>query len=322
VPLLSIENLAVTFRSFNGTVNAVRSLSLDIEQGETHCLVGESGCGKSVSSFAIMGLLPGTGKITNGTITFDGSDITTLSERELRSIRGRDIAMIFQDPMTSLNPVYRCGDQVMEAILLHQNVNNTEARKRCIELFHQVKIPDPEQRVDNYPHELSGGMRQRVMIAMALACEPKLLIADEPTTALDVTVQAQILELLKELQSKRNMAILFITHDLGVVAEMADQVTVLYAGCVAENASVKELFTNPRHPYTNGLMSAVSSLESGTSRLTTIDGVVPEGTSEIIGCPFEDRCNYADDLCDSFPEKQSTKTHHFFCHHPITKILN
>ncbi len=314
--LLSIENLAVSFDSSRGKVNAVRSLSLEIEPGEIHCLVGESGCGKSVSSFAIMGLLPGTGKVTGGTISFDGHDMVKLSENEMRSIRGRDIAMIFQDPMTSLNPVYRCGDQVMEAIIYHQGVSSAVARKRCIELFKQVKIPDPEQRVDSYPHELSGGMRQRVMIAMALACEPKLLIADEPTTALDVTVQAQILELLKELQRKNEMAILFITHDLGVVAEIADRVTVLYAGCVVESAQVEALFNDAAHPYTVGLMNAVASLESGAERLSTIDGMVPEGTSIIEGCPFTERCLYSDECCKQFPELQDNNGHRFFCHHP------
>ncbi len=315
--LLSVENLAVRFKSAKGDVNAVRSLSLEIEPGETHCLVGESGCGKSVSSFAIMGLLPGTGKITNGNIRFDGKDLRGLSSNEFRAIRGKDIAMIFQDPMTSLNPVYRCGDQIMEAILLHQGVTAEEARKRCISLFKQVKIPDAEQRIDSYPHELSGGMRQRVMIAMALACEPKLLIADEPTTALDVTVQAQILELLRELQEKNNMAILFITHDLGVVAEIAHKVTVLYAGQVAESAPVQSLFETPAHPYTVGLMNAVASLESGAERLSTIEGMVPEGTAIIQGCPFKDRCFKRDSQCSVFPEQVINEKHSYFCHNPL-----
>ncbi len=315
--LLSVENLAVRFKSAKGDVNAVRSLSLEIEPGETHCLVGESGCGKSVSSFAIMGLLPGTGKITNGNILFDGKDLRGLSSSEFRGIRGKDIAMIFQDPMTSLNPVYRCGDQIMEAILLHQGVTAEVARERCISLFKQVKIPDAVQRIDSYPHELSGGMRQRVMIAMALACEPKLLIADEPTTALDVTVQAQILELLKELQEKNNMAILFITHDLGVVAEIAHKVTVLYAGQVVESAPVQSLFENPAHPYTVGLMSAVASLESGSERLSTIEGMVPEGTAKIYGCPFKERCFKCDSQCSVFPESVVKEGHRYFCHNPL-----
>ncbi len=314
--LLSVKNLAVTFRSTQGNVNAVRSLSLDIEPGETHCLVGESGCGKSVSSYAIMGLLPGTGEISKGEIHFDSKDLRTLPANEFRAIRGSDIAMIFQDPMSSLNPVYRCGDQVIEAITLHQPMSHAEARKKCIELFNQVKIPDAEQRVDSYPHELSGGMRQRVMIAMALACEPKLLIADEPTTALDVTVQAQILELLKELQEKNNMAILFITHDLGVVAEIAHKVTVLYAGTVAESAHVEPLFENPHHPYTVGLLNAVASLDGDSKRLSTIDGIVPEGTSIIEGCTFKDRCSNATTTCSEPPTKTELENHIYFCHHP------
>ncbi len=315
--LLEIKNLAVTFGSNNGVVSAVRSLTLSIESGKTHCLVGESGCGKSVSSLAIMGLLSGSGKISGGSILFNGTNLPTLTESELRKIRGKDIAMIFQDPMTSLNPVFRVGDQVMESIMLHQKLDRTEARKKCIELFGLVKISDPEKRIDSYPHELSGGMRQRVMIAMALACEPKLLIADEPTTALDVTVQAQILELLKELQEKKGMAILFITHDLGVVAEIAHEVTVLYAGHVAESASAQELFQSPKHPYTKGLMNAVASLDSGNTRLSTIEGVVPEGTAVIVGCPFRDRCDRATDQCGVFPEESIDKNHRWYCWNPV-----
>jgi len=315
--LLEIKNLSVTFGSTHGTVSAVRSLNLSIEPGQTHCLVGESGCGKSVSSLAIMGLLSGSGKITGGSIVFNGTDLTQLTESEIRKIRGKEIAMIFQDPMTSLNPVFRVGDQVMESIMLHQNLDRKSARAKCIELFKLVKISDAESRVDSYPHELSGGMRQRVMIAMALACEPKLLIADEPTTALDVTVQAQILELLKELQEKKGMAILFITHDLGVVAEIAHQVTVLYAGHVAESASAKELFESPKHPYTKGLMNAVASLDSNNDRLSTIEGVVPEGTAHILGCPFRDRCDQVIELCGSFPNESVQGDHRWQCWNPM-----
>ena len=316
--LLEIKNLSVTFNTPKGKLYAVRSLSLEINEGETHALVGESGCGKSVSSLAIMGLLPSTASINSGSIEFVGEDLLSISKESYRKIRGNQISMIFQDPMTSLNPVYTCGNQVMESILLHQDgVSKDKARKRCLELFELVKIPDAESRIDSYPHELSGGMRQRVMIAMALSSEPKLLIADEPTTALDVTVQAQILQLLKDIQRERGMAILFITHDLGVVAEVADRVTVLYAGHLCEFATVESLFKTPHHPYSVGLLDAVTSLESGSKRLSTIEGRVLDGTVDTSGCPFSNRCKNVVKECVGFPNVSGDSVHSYYCHNPI-----
>ncbi len=315
--LLQIKNLAVSFPSERGTIKAVQDLSLTIKEGETHALVGESGCGKSVSSFAILNLIQKPGKIEGGSILFKGEELLDKSEAELRQFRGKDIAMIFQDPMNSLNPVYSCGDQVAEVIELHKGVSRKEAWKEAINLFEQVKIPDPHKRVYQYPHELSGGMRQRVMIAMALACSPKLLIADEPTTALDVTVQAQILALLKELQEKNSMAILFITHDLGVVANIAHSVTVLYAGRVAEHATTAELFANPKHPYTEGLFGAIPTIGKAKSRLLAIEGSVPEPTLTIVGCPFYERCYKKTDICKEKPTIQKTvsEEHYYYCYH-------
>lgn len=314
--LLEVSDLSVTFPGPQGPVEAVRGVTFSVAAGETHCIVGESGCGKSVTSLAIMGLISSPGKISAGSILFDGDELLKKSESELRSLRGSKIAMIFQDPMNSLNPVYRCGDQVAEAIQLHKGVSKDEAYKAAVELFRDVKIPDPEKRVMEYPHELSGGMRQRVMIAMALACEPDLLIADEPTTALDVTVQAQILQLLKELQIKHTMAVLFITHDLGVVAQIADRVTVLYSGLVAESAPVAKLFENPLHPYTKGLMNAIPHLTNKKVRLEAIDGTVPELGDIIDGCRFADRCSIASDVCfQKVPPFQEDSEHGVACFH-------
>jgi peptide/nickel transport system ATP-binding protein len=315
--LLEVKNLAVSFPAKDGKVRAVRNLSLSINRGETHCLVGESGCGKSVSSFAILNLVQKPGVIENGEILFEGEDLLKKSEAELRSIRGTDIAMIFQDPMNSLNPVYRVGDQVAESITLHKKVSKKDALKEVVELFKQVKIPDAEERIYQYPHELSGGMRQRVMIAMALACEPKLLIADEPTTALDVTIQAQILKLLKELQESRNMAILFITHDLGVVAQIAHTVTVLYAGNVVESGSAKDIFNSTAHPYTTGLLKAVPVIGDKKRRLIAIDGNVPEPSEKIKGCVFSPRCFKSEESCKTSPILESNNSsHRVVCNFP------
>ncbi len=301
MPLLEVRNLKTSFATARGEVRSVDDVSFTLEQGETLSLVGESGCGKSVTALSIMRLVSKPGRITGGQILFEGRNLLELGETEMRAIRGDDIAMIFQDPMTSLNPVYTVGEQIAEAIRLHRKVSRREAWNQAIEGMRDVAIPSPETRAKSYPHEMSGGMRQRVMIAMALACDPKLLIADEPTTALDVTIQAQILELLAELKAKRNLGLLLITHDLGVVAEVSDRVAVMYAGKIVEEASVRELFARPRHPYTEGLLRAVPRLdEEGAERkrrLTTIEGVVPNPLQLPPGCRFAPRCPHAQEKC-------------------------
>ena len=268
--LLDIDHLVTRFYTEDGVVNAVDDVSLELHEGKTLGIVGESGSGKSVTSFSIMRLLAGTGRIDHGRISFLGKDLVRLPEPEMRKIRGKEISMIFQEPMTSLNPVFTAGWQVMEAIMLHQKVSNAEARQRTIDLFREVGMPEPEQRVDSYPHQLSGGQKQRVMIAMALSCNPKLLIADEPSTALDVTIQAQILEILRELRDTRGMSILFITHDLGVIAEIADEVAVMFQGKIVEYGTVLEIFENPRHPYTKGLLACRPRLETKYKTLPTV----------------------------------------------------
>ncbi len=274
-PLLEVADLAVSFATADGNVQAVDGLSLTIHPQQTFALVGESGCGKSVTALAILQLIPQPpGRIERGSVLLDGRDLLRLSEKRMLKVRGKDIAMIFQEPTTSLNPVYTVGDQIVEAILLHQDVNNKEAAEIAIAAMHEVGIPNPKQRLRAYPHQFSGGMRQRVMIAMALACQPKLLLADEPTTALDVTIQAQILELLKKLQRERGMAVMLITHDLGVVAENADVVCVMYAGRVVEYANVFDLFAKSHHPYTRGLLASIPKLGETKHRLTTVDAVV------------------------------------------------
>ncbi len=303
--LLEVRNLETTFATPRGEVRAVDGVTFNVESGETLCLVGESGCGKSVTALSILRLISPPGRIIGGEIWFDGRDLLTLTERQLRHIRGNDIAMIFQDPMTSLNPVFTVGDQIAEAIRLHRRVSRREAWNQAVEEMRSVAIPSPEARARSYPHELSGGMRQRVMIAMALACRPKLLIADEPTTALDVTIQAQILELLSELRSKHDLGLLLITHDLGVVAETADDVAVMYAGQIIEKADVFELFARPRHPYTEGLLRAVPRLtdvdKPRRSRLETIDGVVPNPLDWPKGCRFAPRCRHQEEACRTQP---------------------
>ncbi|HIN66193.1 MAG TPA: ABC transporter ATP-binding protein, partial [Candidatus Obscuribacterales bacterium] len=272
-PLLEIQGLKTVFPTENGLAVAVDDLGFSVRKGSVLGIVGESGCGKSITSLSVLRLVPPPGRIVSGKILFEGRDLLTLSEAQMRSVRGNQIALIPQDPMTSLNPVYTVGDQIMEAIELHQKVGKKEARQRAIEVLDQVRIPQAATRIDDYPHQFSGGMRQRVMIAMALSCNPKLLIADEPTTALDVTVQAQILELLRTIQREHGMSILLITHDLGVVAEMCDNVAVMYAGSVVEMAEVNELFKNPLHPYTIGLMNSLP--RPGNKRLTPIQGQPP-----------------------------------------------
>lgn len=295
--LLDIKGLKTYFYTDEGVVAAVDGVDINIREGETVGIVGESGSGKSVTSLTAMRLTPG--KVVEGSITFDGKDIMSLSEEQMREIRGNQMAMIFQEPMTSLNPVFTVGDQIGEVVRIHMNYSKAQAKERAIEMLKLVGIPRPEQIVDEYPHRLSGGMRQRVMIAMAMACNPKLLIADEPTTALDVTIQAQILDLMRELKSTKGTAIMMITHDLGVVAEMCDRVVVMYDGKVVEESDVVTLFTNPKHPYTQGLMKSMPTLETEEKRLYSIKGSVPAQGTLRIGCSFAPRCEFAMDVCST-----------------------
>ncbi|MGA2314931.1 MAG: ABC transporter ATP-binding protein [Thermodesulfobacteriota bacterium] len=290
-PLLEVRSLSTHFFTEEGVVRAVENVSFEIYPGEILGLVGESGCGKSVTGLSLLKLIPiPPGRIVNGDILFDGRSLLNLEEKEMEKVRGNDIAMIFQEPMTSLNPVFTIGDQIMEAIILHQRLNKTEARKRAIDMLDRVKIPSPEKRVDSYPHQLSGGMRQRAMIAMALSCQPKLLIADEPTTALDVTIQAQVLQLLKEIQSEMGMSVMLITHDLGVVSEIADRVAVMYAGRIFEYGPIEAIFGEMRNPYTRGLMHSIPQLTERKGRLNTIPGQVPDPMNLPVGCKFHPRC--------------------------------
>jgi peptide/nickel transport system ATP-binding protein len=293
--LLEIKGLKTYFYTDDGVVPAVDGVDIAIYEGETVGIVGESGCGKSVTSLTTMRLTPG--KVVEGSITFQQKDILALSDEEMRELRGNEMAMIFQEPMTSLNPVFTIGQQIGEAVEIHMKMSKQMARERSIEMLKRVGIPRPDQIVDEYPHQLSGGMRQRVMIAMAMACNPKLLIADEPTTALDVTIQAQILDLMRDLKEKQGTAIMMITHDLGVVAEMCDRVIVMYAGKVVEEADVVTLFTKPQHPYTQGLMKSIPSLESAERRLYSIKGNVPIPGTIRDGCSFAPRCEFATELC-------------------------
>ena len=289
--LLSIRDLSVEFATDEGAVRAIGGVGFDVAKGRTLAVVGESGCGKSVTALSVMGLIPDPpGRVVGGEIFFGKSDLLKVSEKRMRVIRGNRIAMIFQEPMTSLNPVYSVGYQILEAVQLHQKLDAVKGREHVIEMLRLVGIADPDQRMDEYPHQLSGGMRQRVMIAMALSCSPSLLIADEPTTALDVTIQAQILELLRELQDRTGMSVLLITHDLGVVAENADDVVVMYAGRVVEKASVGELFEKPMHPYTEGLLRSLPRLGDRRKRLEVIGGSVPDPLNFPTGCRFHPRC--------------------------------
>jgi len=297
-PLLSLRHLVTAFDTDEGYLRAVDDVSFDVLPGRTLGIVGESGCGKSVTSLSIMRLIPSPpGFIERGEALFGGRDLLELSEPEMRSLRGNDISMIFQEPMTSLNPVYTVGSQIVEAIRLHRKVSRRAAKARAIELLDLVGIPAPSERIDSYPHTLSGGMRQRVMIAMALACEPRLLIADEPTTALDVTIQAQILDLLRSLQEELGMSIIFISHDLGVMAEFAHEIAVMYAGKIVEQAETNDLFRTPRHPYTRGLLRSLPSVRNRGERLPTIPGIVPDLRSLPTGCRFQDRCELATEVC-------------------------
>ena len=324
-PLLQVESLRTEFRSGGSTVAAVDGVSFTLAPGETLGIVGESGCGKSVTSLSIMRLV--AGRITSGAVRLEGRNLLDLPEAEMRAVRGDAISMIFQEPMTSLNPVQTVGTQIIEGILLHRNVSAADARARALEMLRLVRIPSPETRLDEYPHQLSGGMRQRVMIAMALACRPKLLIADEPTTALDVTIQAQILDLMADLKNKVGAAIILITHDLGIVAEVAERVMVMYAGRKVEEAPVAKLFRAPRHPYTQGLLGAVpklgSSLTGAAGKLAEIPGQVPNLKERIQGCVFASRCTFATDLCRQVAPALETKApgHIAACHYAAKEAV-
>jgi oligopeptide/dipeptide ABC transporter ATP-binding protein len=313
--LLSVQNLSTWFETELGTAKSVQNVSFGIEKGKTLAIVGESGCGKSVTSLSIMRLVPTPpGRIVSGKILFDGQNILDFSEKQMRKIRGNKIGMIFQEPMTSLNPVYTIGQQIIEAIMLHQKKNEQQAWAIAEEMLAKVHIPEPARRMYEYPHLLSGGMRQRVMIAMAISCKPSLLIADEPTTALDVTIQAQILDLLDELQQSENMSILLITHDLGVVAQRADDVAVMYASRIVEKSSCKELFNKPLHPYTQGLLNSLPQLGTSQKRLNTISGNVPEPMNFPTGCKFHPRCPVGcnDKKCQTEePELKEVSSGHF-----------
>ena len=322
-PLLEIVDLKTWFFTRDGIVRAVDGVSFQVMPGETLAIVGESGCGKSVTALSILRLIPSPpGRIVSGAIRFAGRDLRELSEAEMRDVRGNDISMIFQEPMTSLNPVLNIGRQIGETLTLHQGLDKKAALAKAIDMLRLVHIPEAERRIEQYPHQLSGGMRQRVMIAMALACNPKLLIADEPTTALDVTIQAQILDLMRELKQKIDAAIVLITHDLGVVAEMAQRVFVMYAGRRAEEAPVGQLFRRPLHPYTRGLLASVPRLGASLGReplprLAEIAGTVPSLKEEILGCPFAARCSFASDVCrrEMPPFEEKEAGHYAACFH-------
>jgi oligopeptide/dipeptide ABC transporter ATP-binding protein len=320
--LLEVKNLRTRFNTDDGIIYAVDDVSFTLKKGQTLGIVGESGCGKSVTSLSIMGLIQSPGKIESGEILYHGKDLLKTSDEAMRHIRGNEIAMIFQEPMTSLNPVYTCGNQVAESIALHYpKFTKAEVKARAIEMLRIVGIPAPEKRYDEYPHQLSGGMRQRVMIAMAISCDPQLLIADEPTTALDVTIQAQILDLMRKLQKDFNAGMILITHDLGVVAEMCQDVVVMYAGKVVEYGTVEDIFYRPKHPYTRGLLDSIPHFETGhkLDELKTIKGMVPSLLALPKGCRFQDRCpNVQNDCRQMEPKLESKKGAHLAaCFHPV-----
>lgn len=324
--ILEVKNLAVSFKTFFGEVEAVRGISFNVEKGQTVAIVGESGCGKSVTANSIMQLLPKPpAYFKNGEILFNGIDLLKKSDKEMESVRGKEIAMIFQDPMTSLNPTMRVGKQIVEGLIKHSNISKEEARAKAIEMLNLVSVPQPEERINQYPHEFSGGMRQRVMIALAMVSDPQLLIADEPTTALDVTVQAQILELMKDIQAKLGMSIIIITHDLGVVADVSDVVNVMYAGQILEQGSANDIFEDPKHPYTRGLLASVPSLDmSRDEPLYSIVGTPPDLYIPPKGCPFFARCDNAMKVCkDNMPDfvvHSETHTSRCWLNHPMAKV--
>ncbi|MGG0449554.1 ABC transporter ATP-binding protein [Priestia megaterium] len=310
--MLQIKNLHVQFSTYGGRVQAVRGVSFDLHKGETLAIVGESGCGKSVTSQSIMRLIPTPpGRITSGSILFKGQDLTKLSEKKMRDIRGADISMIFQDPMTALNPTLRVGEQIAENIMHHENISKEKAKEKAFETLELVGIPNPKERLKQYPHEFSGGMRQRIVIAMALVCNPEVLIADEPTTALDVTIQAQILELFKDIQQKTDVSIVLITHDLGVVAQVADRIAVMYAGKIVEIGTRRDIFYTPQHPYTKGLLRSVPRLDLYESELVPIAGSPPDLFAPPSGCSFAPRCPYVMEVCDRmYPASTKLKESH------------
>jgi len=309
--LLEVTNLHTSFFTYSGEVKAVRGVGFHVDEGEAIAIVGESGCGKSVTATSIMRLIPPPGRITDGSIMFNGRDLMGLTERQMQDVRGNEIGMIFQDPMTSLNPVLSIKTQIVETLRLHQSISKEAAAKRAIELMHLVGIPSPERRLGSYPHEFSGGMRQRVMIAMALACNPKLLIADEPTTALDVTIQAQIISLMKDLKKKLGMSIILITHDLGVVAGLAQRVVVMYAGQIIEQGTVGEIYYHAQHPYTWGLLKSVPRLDAEQKKkLVPILGQPPDLISPPQGCPFAPRCDFAMAVCKQTPPEYTQLSDH------------
>ncbi|MBP2645785.1 MAG: oligopeptide/dipeptide transporter, ATPase subunit [Firmicutes bacterium] len=312
-PILEVQDLAVSFYTYAGEVKAVQQVNFSIQPGEAIGIVGESGCGKSVTAHTIMGLIPNPpGKVVGGKIMFNGTNLLDLSEKEMADIRGNDIGMIFQDPMTSLNPVLTVGRQIAESLELHKKLSKKDALEKTVDLLQLVGIPSPEKRVHNYPHQFSGGMRQRAMIAMALACSPKLLIADEPTTALDVTIQAQILDLIKDLKDQLNTAVIMISHDLGVIASLCSRVIVMYAGKVAESGTVYDVFHNPQHPYTWGLLRSLPRMDADKKdELTVIDGQPPDLLNPPTGCPFNPRCKYAMKICtECYPENTKLSDEH------------
>ncbi|WP_042455428.1 ABC transporter ATP-binding protein [Neobacillus dielmonensis] len=314
--ILQVKDLHVSFSTYGGEVKAVRGVSFDLHEGETLAIVGESGCGKSVTSQTIMKLIPNPpGKITGGEILFKGKDLIKLKEPEMRKVRGANISMIFQDPMTALNPTLTIGDQIMEGIKQHEHLSNDQAKQVALEMLNLVGIPNPEIRLKQYPHQFSGGMRQRIVIAMALVCRPDVLIADEPTTALDVTIQAQILELFRDIQKKTGVSIILITHDLGVVAQVADRIAVMYAGRIVEIGSRREIFYSPQHPYTKGLLKSVPRLDMEKAELIPIPGTPPDLFLPPVGCAFAARCPYAMEVCDKvYPFKsQLTNQHSVDC---------
>ena len=310
--VLEVRNLKTHFHTDEGVVPAVDGVDFTLKKGKTLCVVGESGCGKSVTAYTVMRLIPmPPGKVESGEILYKGKDLVKLTENEMRDIRGNEIAMIFQEPMTSLNPVYTIGNQIVEAIVLHQKVKPKEARQRAIKMLTKVGIPDAEMRIDEYPHQMSGGMKQRVMIAMALSCNPEVLIADEPTTALDVTIQAGYLRLLKEIQAETGVGIIFITHDFGIVAKMCDRVAVMYAGRIVETGDVRQIFNEPAHPYSEALLASVPKLEERTQRLYSIEGQPPPLFDLPPGCPFAPRCAYVQDVCrEAYPVRSQIGDEH------------
>ncbi len=323
--ILTIENVKTEFKTYAGRVMALNGISIDVAEGEVMGIVGESGSGKSVTMLSVLKLLSDNGRMVEGKVTFQGRDITNYSKKQMQSVRGGEIGMIFQDPLTSLNPVFTIGSQLYEQLFAHKKVKTKEeAKKRAIELLNLVGIPEPERRLKQYPHEFSGGMRQRVMIAMALSCSPKLLIADEPTTALDVTIQAQIIELLKELRKKLNMAIILITHDLGLVADICDRITVMYGGIVCEQGTVDQIFYNPSHEYTKGLLKCIPKTDSDrTEKLVPIEGHPPNMLIPQKGCPFLDRCDRAMNACRTMPDRTTVEAGHItYCWEYVRRCSN